>query len=91
MDATSGAAAAWWWLGLVVLFFVVAPLVVILAQRLAKVIVEIKRYSEDVLAHGLGITTNLAPVPALIETRDLVKSAGPKLAGYVGSVDRILG
>ncbi|MFN2489504.1 MAG: hypothetical protein ABR529_07175 [Actinomycetota bacterium] len=90
MDATSGAAAVWWWMGIVVLFAVVIPLVLFLAQGLLSVILEIKAYAADVLEHGVAITGNLDPVPALLDTRDLVKSAGGKLTRYALAVDRIL-
>lgn len=86
MDATSGAAAVWWWIGVIALYLVVIPVVLFLAQRLLRVVVEIKRYSDDVLEQGVAITGNLDPVPALLETRDLVKSVGSELADYAGSI-----
>jgi hypothetical protein len=90
MDAASGAAAVWWWLGVAVLFLVVIPVVLILAQRLLRKVIEIKRYADDVLEHGVGVTANLEPVPALVETRSLVKSVGEGLAAYFGAVERML-
>lgn len=90
MDATSGAAAVWWTIGLIALFVVVIPLVAFLAHRLLQHIIEIKRYADDVLVHGVAITANLEPVPALVETRDRVKRVGGGLATYAGYVDRLL-
>lgn len=90
MEATSGAAAVWWWIGLVVLYFVVIPVILTLSHRLLRQISEINRYAEDVLEHGLGITANLEPVPALLETRELVKSVGARLGTYAQAVDKIL-
>jgi hypothetical protein len=90
MDAASGAAAVWWWLGVVALFVVVVPLVLLLAQRLLRRILEIRRYADDILEHGLGVTANLEPVPALGRTRELVRSAGEKLESYVQTVGRML-
>ncbi|CAN5689152.1 hypothetical protein BH24ACT26_BH24ACT26_02560 [soil metagenome] len=91
MDAASGAAAVWWWLGVAALFLAVIPVVLILAQRLLQEVLEIRRYADDVLEHGVGITANLEPVPALVETRALVKRVGGGLGTYVGAVDRIMG
>jgi hypothetical protein len=90
VEATSGAAAVWWWIGLVVLYFVVIPVILTLSHRLLRQISEINRYAEDVLEHGLGITANLEPVPALLETRELVKSVGARLGTYAQAVDKIL-
>lgn len=90
MDATSGAAAVWWSIGIIALVFVVIPLVAFLAHRMLNHISEIKRYADDVLEHGVGITKNLAPVPALLDTRQLVKNVGAGLGAYAGSVDRML-
>lgn len=90
MDAASGAAAVWWTIGIAALLLVVIPLVAFLAHRMIGHIVEIKRYADDVLEHGVGITANLAPVPALLETRALVKRVGAGLGTYAGSVDRML-
>jgi hypothetical protein len=91
MDAASGGAAVWWWIGILVLLLVVIPTVLLLIQQLLRHISEIKHYADDVLEHGLGIAENLEPVPALAETRDLVKRAGGGLGDYVAAVDRLLG
>ncbi len=90
MDAASGAAAVWWSIGIAALVLVVIPLVVFLAHRMLMHIVEIKRYADDVLEHGVGVTANLAPVPALLDTRESVKNVGSGLLTYAGSVDRML-
>jgi hypothetical protein len=91
MDAASGGAAVWWWIGILVLLLVVIPTVLLLIQQLLRHISEIKHYADDVLEHGLGIAEKLEPVPALAETRDLVKRAGGGLGDYVAAVDRLLG
>lgn len=91
MDAASGGAAVWWWLGVLALLLAVAPVVVFLAERVRGHLGEIKAYADDVLEHGVAVAGNLDPVPALAETRDLAKRVGSGLAGYVGSVERLLG
>lgn len=90
MDATSGLAAVWFWIAIVALFVVVIPVVVLLAHRLYTHVREIKEYADDVLEHGVGITANLEPVPALLQTRDLVKNVRAGLADYARAVDRML-
>ena len=87
MDAAS---VVWSVIGLLVLFLGVAPLLVVLAQRLLSKIAEVGRYADDILEHGVGITANLDPVPALLDTRDLVKEAGGGLLRYGASVEKLL-
>jgi hypothetical protein len=87
----STASVVWSTIGLVVLYLVIAPLLVILAHRVFSRILEVRRYADDVLEHGVGITANLDPVPALIDTRDLVKGAGAGLLRYGAAVEKLLG
>ncbi len=90
MDATSGAAAVWWSIGIAALFLVVAPLAVYLAQRVLQHILEIRGYANDLLEHGAATAGNLDPVPALVDTQQLVRSVGGGLQQYGGSLARIL-
>lgn len=86
----SVASVVWSIIGLAVLFLIVAPVVVFLAQRVLSRIAEIRRYADDILEHGVGITANLDPVPALLDTRDLVKEAGGGLLRYGAAVEKLL-
>jgi hypothetical protein len=86
----SAASVVWSIIGLVVLYLVVAPTVVVLAHRLFNRISEVDRYADDVLEHGVNITANLDPVPALVDTRDLVKGAGAGLLRYGAAVEKLL-
>lgn len=90
MAELSVGAAILWWIGVLALFLVVIPLVLILALRVLTLLREIKDYAVDVLEHGVGVTKNLEPVPALVQTRDLVNSVGAGLGRYVGAVARLL-
>lgn len=90
MAELSTGAAILWWIGVVALFLVVIPLVLVLALRVLTLLREIKDYAADVLEHGVGVTKHLEPVPALVQTRDLVKSVGAGLGRYVGAVARLL-
>ncbi len=86
----SAASVVWSIIGLLVLFLVVAPLVVYLAHQVLRRALEVQRYADDVLEHGVGITANLDPVPALLDTRDLVKGAGTGLLRYGAAVEKLL-
>ena len=79
-----------WWLGNVIVLLVVIPLVVLLANRVVRPALEIKNYAEDILEHGVGITGNLDPIPALVETRQYIGSTLAGVARYGAALDRIL-
>lgn len=78
----------WWWIGNIVLALVVIPVVVLLATRVVRPVMEIKAYAEDILEHGVGITRELDAVPALLDTVELSAAAkglaGRYLAGLTG-------
>ena len=79
-----------WWIGNLVLALVVVPLVVLLANRVIRPATEIRRYADDILVHGVELTKNLAPVPALIDTRDLVRVATGHAVRYVTALDGLV-
>lgn len=78
-----------WWLVNVVALLVVVPLVVYLANRIIRAAVEIDRYAKDILTHGVGLTANLDPVPALARTHELVGIAKERAVTYVTALDRM--
>ena len=80
----------WWWIGNAALLLVVIPLVVHLANGLVRQTQEVRDHASDVLAHGLGITANLDPVPALADTAGLVRVARDAAAQYAAAVDALL-
>lgn len=90
MNDLSAGAAILWFIGVAALFLVVIPLVLILVQKVLRSLGEIRSYATDVLEHIGGVTDNLESVPALLQTRDLVKSVGGGLGRYVGNVSRLL-
>jgi len=69
---------------------VVAPLVVALASYVIRPALECTRYAEDILAHGVGITAAVEPVPALVSTRELVGEVTGNAVGYVGALRRLV-
>lgn len=72
-----------WWIGNAVLLVVVVPVVILLANRVIRPAVEIDRYASDILEHGVGLTKNLEPVPALLDTQALVEVAKGHAVRYV--------
>ncbi|MPY98658.1 MAG: hypothetical protein GEU97_11805 [Actinophytocola sp.] len=90
MDNLSTGGAILWWIGVAVLFLVVIPLVLALSVMVLRRLREIKDYASDVLDNGVRITENLAPVPALHDTRSLTASVADRLRTYVGAVAGLL-
>ncbi len=79
-----------WWIANAVLLLVVTPVVILLGNRVLRPAIEIERYAADILEHGVLLSTNLDPVPAIIDTRDLVSAAKGLAVGYVGAVGPLL-
>lgn len=78
------------WVANALLLFVVVPVVLLLANRVIRPAVEIQRYADDILEHGVGLTENLVPVPAVADTRELVGSAKELAVGYVNAAAPLL-
>ena len=72
-----------WWVGNAVLLLVVVPVVVQLANRVIRPAVEIQRYADDILVHGVGLSKNLEPVPALLATQAEVETITGHAVRYV--------
>lgn len=81
---------ALWWIGNIVFLFVVIPLVVMLLNRVMRPAVEIKKYADDVLEHGVLLIATLDAVEALLETRQLVKQVGSGVDRYGRALQKIL-
>ena len=82
-------ATVWWWIGNAVLAAVI-PVVILLLNRVIRPAVEIRKYADDILEHGVGLSGTLDPVPALADTRDLVKQVGEGVSRYGASLDKLL-
>lgn len=80
-----------WWIGNAVFVLVVIPLVVLLLHRLRKPVLEIRRYAEDALEHGVEAIAALDAVDELVETRERIGMLKDQVSAYGGSVARILG
>lgn len=80
----------WWWIGNAILILVVIPVVVVVANRVVRPAVEIEKYAEDILANGIAVTGNLDPIPALVDTRRMVRETLEGVGRYGAALDRIL-
>lgn len=69
---------------------VVAPLVVVLASYVIRPALESARYADDILAHGVGITAAVEPVPALLTTRALTAEVTENAVAYVGALRQLV-
>ena len=79
-----------WWIGNVIALLVVVPLVVLLANRVIRPAVEISRYADDILEHGVLLTQNLEPVPVLADTGGLVDGITGESVRYVTALHRAI-
>lgn len=82
---------ALWWIGNAVLAFVVAPLVILLANRLVRRALEVKRYADDVLEHGVALTGALDDIPKLVTTKELTGAAVGLVGRYGAALTALQG
>lgn len=59
-----------WWIGNLIFLAVVIPVVVTLLNSLTEPIVEIRRYADDALEHGVLLIANMDNIDALEETTE---------------------
>ncbi len=78
------------WIMAAVGLLIVAPVVVILASRVIRPALESARYADDILVHGVGLSENVAPVPALVSTRELVGEVTTNAVAYVTALRRLV-
>ncbi|MGH3666359.1 MAG: hypothetical protein ACRDU8_09795 [Egibacteraceae bacterium] len=79
-----------WWIGFVVMLAVVVHMVVLLANLVFLTAKEIRRYADDILVHGVGLSGNLDPVPVLNDTRTLVGGVTGNAVAYVTALKRLV-
>ena len=79
-----------WWIMNVVALVVVVPVVIFLANRVIRAGLEITRYADDILIHGVLVTKALEPVPALLDTRSLVQTATGHAVRYVTALKKLV-
>lgn len=81
---------ALWWIANVLALAVVIPLVIYLANKVIREVLTARRYAAEILVHGVGITANLDPVPALARTAELSAVAKTNAVAYVTALDDLL-
>jgi galactitol-specific phosphotransferase system IIC component len=80
----------WLWVGDAVLLFVVIPVVLLFLNRVLRPALEIKKYADDVLQHGVGLTGTLDAIPKLVETLNLTTAAKGLVGRYGAALEKIL-
>lgn len=88
--AVSGGTAVLWWLGLAVVVLAVIPAVLLVAVQIVRALTEIRRYSDDILEHGVGLAGALDPVPELERTRALSAEVGNGFGRVAAGLSRVL-
>lgn len=88
--AVSGGAAVLWWLGLAFVVLVVIPAVLVVAAEVLRALNEIRRYSDDILEHGVGLAGALDPVPELERTRALSAEVSSGFGRVADGLARVL-
>lgn len=79
-----------WWLANAVILLAVVPLVLLLANRVIRPALEIRDYADDVLEHGVKLTEHLVPVPALVDTDELISGVTGEAVRYVTALRRMV-
>jgi hypothetical protein len=80
----------WLWVGDAVLIFVVIPFVLMMLNKVLRPAMEIKKYADDVLQHGVGLTGTLDAVPKLVETLQLTSAAKGLVGRYGAALEKLL-
>jgi hypothetical protein len=79
-----------WWIANLLLLFVVAPVCLMLLNKVLRPAQEIKAYADDILEHGVGITSELDAVPKLVQTKELTGQARQAVGRYGAALQRLL-
>lgn len=72
------------------LLFVVIPIVLLYLNRVLRPALEIKKYADDVLQHGVGLTGTLDAIPKLVDTLNLTTAAKGLVGRYGAALEKIL-
>ena len=81
---------ALWYIAAIVLLLVVPPVVLLFLNRVLRPIMEIDKYVEDVLEHGVLLSGTLDAVPNLIRTCELTGAARLNVTRYGLALARLL-
>lgn len=73
-----------WWVANAVLFLVVIPAVLVIAVTVLRPALSIKRYADDILSHGVGLTAEADGLARLEATRQRVETLRGMVVGGGG-------
>lgn len=79
-----------WWIGNFILLLAIVPVLLFILNRLLSATVEIGRYADDALEHGVLLIAHLDAVDDLVQTRDLVQQTKSGVLRYGGALREIL-
>lgn len=78
-----------WWIGNLIFLAVIIPVVVTLLNNLMEPIVEIRRYGDDVLEHGVLLIAALDAIDELEETRDSLAKVNSGIKSYGSALQQL--
>jgi len=82
----------WWRIGNAILILAVFPLVVYLLNRVLAALERIRHASDQILADGTELVSDLKDVPEALATTDqTVRDVSAGATRYAGSVAKLLG
>ncbi len=79
-----------WYIAALLLIFVIPPVVLLFLNKVLKPIKEIDKYVEDVLEHGVMLTSTLDAVPKLIRSCELTGTCRLNVTRYGLALARLL-
>ncbi len=79
-----------WWLGNALFILVVIPVVVLLLHALLRPVVEIGKYADDILEHGVGAIAQLDAIEDLATTGDRAEQVNRELSRYASWLSKNL-
>lgn len=81
-----------WWIGNLILLLVVVPVAVALLSRVLGALERIRKASDEILAGGVDLVTELDTTPELLATTDeTIEEIADGAVRYAGSVAKLLG
>jgi hypothetical protein len=81
---------ALWYIGAILLILVVPPVVLLFLNRVLRPIMEIDKYVDDVLEHGVLLSGTLDSVPNLIRSCELTGACRLNVTRYGLALARLL-
>lgn len=79
-----------WWLANAILLLVVAPYLILLANHVLRPATEIRKCADDILEHGVALSKNVEPIPALSDTRSSISRIKGLAVRYLSSAGKLL-